>query len=126
MEDYDYTLRIRRAGFRILADGDAMARRRREAGRIGLAPRRLPRVEPQHWVRHYYSTRNHVFLMRSTFGRPDLARREAVRSVLRCAATWLRGPRHGFGWGRHVLRGLWDGYRGRLGRTLPLGSEKGL
>jgi hypothetical protein len=57
--------------------------------------------------------------MRRTFARPDLARREAARALARSLTAWGRGPGYGLRFGALQLRGVVDGYRGRLGRTVP-------
>lgn len=119
-EDPEYCLRVRRAGYRLWVDGELMRIYREAAGRIGLELRRA--VAPFHsadrlW-RRYYVTRNYIHVMRRTFNRPDLARREAARAVLRTMAAWRRGPGYALRFGRLQLRGLLDGYRGRLGCTV--------
>jgi len=119
-EDPEYCLRLRRAGYRLWVDGELMRTYRESAGRMGLELRRA--VTPAHsadrlW-RRYYVTRNYIHVMRTEFGRPDLARREAARSVLRALTAWRRGPGYGLRFGRLQLRGVVDGYRGRLGRTV--------
>jgi hypothetical protein len=63
-------------------------------------------------------TRNYIYRMTRTFGRRDLARREAVKAVGRSAASWLNGPRYGARYTSLQFRGVVDGYRGRLGRTV--------
>ena len=126
-EDYGYCLRVRRAGFRILCDGDLMRQRRDREGRTGFQPRRqaVPRGAKQALPRDYYTSRNYIHLMRRSFGRPDLARREAVRLVVKAAASWLRGPSYGLACTRLYLRALRDGYRDRMGATLDLAGSKG-
>lgn len=126
LEDYGYCLRLRRAGFRILLDGDFMAERRKAAGRAGYVPRSspVPRWNLRTLPRYYYSTRNHVYLMRRIFGRPDLARREVGRTLIRIVTSWRRGPRYGAVFSRTQLRALWDGFRGHMGRTLDLAGTK--
>lgn len=115
-----YCLRIAQAGYHIMVDGELMREYRTLAGRIDLVPRKsLVPLDPYHatW-RRYYVTRNYIFRMTRTFDRPDLARREAGKALLRSAASWARGPRYGARYSGHQLRGIVDGYRGRLGRTV--------
>lgn len=125
-EDYEYCLRVRRAGFRILCDGDLMRERRQRAGRMGYQPSRsaLPREARAALPRSYYTARNYIYLMRVTFERPDLARREAARLLVKSLASWLRGPGFGLACTRTYLRALWDGYRGSLGATQDLAGTK--
>ncbi|MGH9246587.1 MAG: glycosyltransferase, partial [Acidimicrobiales bacterium] len=115
-----YCLRIAKAGYRLMIDGDLMRRYRGHAGRLNLAPRRVtvPDEEYQAIWRRYYTTRNYVYRMIRTFDRPDLARRQVGKAVLRSALSWARGPRYGVRYTGLQLRGVIDGYRGRLGRTV--------
>jgi glycosyltransferase involved in cell wall biosynthesis len=123
-EEFEYCLRIRGAGYRLLVDGDMMKELRTRCGRLGRRAR--PRqIVPQHsydtiW-RRYYSTRNYIFAMKMTFGRPDLARREVFKAMARACMSWGHGPRYGTAFTTLQLRGIIDGYLGRTGRTvLPI------
>lgn len=120
LEEVEYCLRIRRAGLRLLVDGPLMHDHRRAAGRLGHAVRRSPLPpggEATSW-RRYYTTRNYVFMMGETFGRPDLARREVARALVRSAAGFVRGPRPGLALARLQLRAVRDARGGRMGRTV--------
>lgn len=118
-----FCLRMAQAGYRIMVDGDLMLEYRTLAGRLDLVRRKsIVPNDPYHatW-RRYYVTRNYIYRMTRTFDRPDLARREAGKALWRAGASWARGPRYGARYSHHQLRGIVDGYRGRLGRTvLPL------
>lgn len=118
--DPEYCLRLRRAGYRLWVDGELMRTYREAAGHLGRGRRRAlrPDVAADRLWRRYYVTRNYIHSMRRTFGRPDLARREAVRAIARALAAWGRGPAYGIRFGGLQLRGVIDGYRGRLGRTV--------
>jgi hypothetical protein len=73
--------------------------------------------------RRYYTTRNYIFLMRRTFDRPDLARREVVRALGRCATSISGGPAYAVHFTRHQLRGVRDGLAERMGATIaPSGT----
>jgi len=119
-EEPEFCLRLGRAGYRLLVDGDLMYEYRRIAGRINLKRKRAirPQVPIQSLWRRYYATRNYVFAMRTTFERPDLARREAAKALLRSVAAWGNGPRYGWKFSALQMRGLFDGYFGRLGRRV--------
>jgi glycosyltransferase involved in cell wall biosynthesis len=119
-EDPEYCLRLRRAGYRLWVDGELMRSYRELAGRMDLELRRSvrPANPPDRLWRRYYVTRNYIHMMRRTFGRPDLARREAAKALGRTVTAWGRGPRYGWEFGKLQLRGVVDGYRGRLGRTV--------
>jgi len=120
LEEIELCLRLRRAGLRLLVDGDLMRRYREDAGRLDLTVRRSPwRFWPVHTLwRRYYTVRNYIFLMRNTFGRPDLARREIGKAAARCLAGWVRGPRYGLALASYQILGVRDGLAGRLGRTI--------
>lgn len=118
----EYCLRIRRAGYRLLVNGPLMREHRERFGRTGLGSRArldlIPRY-PLHQIwQRYYRTRNYIYFMRRTFGRPDLARREAVKALVRCSTACLRGPSYAYRFAQLQLRGIVDGYRDRLGRTI--------
>ena len=119
-EDTAYCLRLRRAGYRLLVDGDLMREYRTQTGRIGYRKPGAPSMNAAigNMWRRYYVTRNYIFCMRTAFGRPDLARREAVRALGRSLYAWTHGPRYGYAYSRMALRGVRDGYTGRMGRTV--------
>ena len=123
LEDLELCLRLRRSGYRVLVDGDLMRTYRECTGRLNLEqPRAFRPHEPLSAVwRQYYSTRNYIFMMRETFGRPELARRRAVRVLAKVLTAWTRGPRYGALYSFLQLRAITDGFLGRLGqRVVPM------
>jgi GT2 family glycosyltransferase len=112
--EVEFGLRLRRAGYRIVANGELWKNRREASGRIGieLRPGRQSEVS---W-RRYYVIRNHIYMMQR-FGRWDLALKHALVQVLAKPAYTLAGnPRlavRGFWQG---LRASWDGWFGRMGK----------
>jgi hypothetical protein len=119
-DDLEYCLRIRAAGYRLLVPGDLMRECRSVSGRLGPRPRRsiLPRHSYNSIWRQYYSTRNYIFAMTTTFGHSDLARRELCRAIGRACLSWSRGLRYGSAFTALQLRGVVDGYLGHMGRTV--------
>jgi rhamnopyranosyl-N-acetylglucosaminyl-diphospho-decaprenol beta-1,3/1,4-galactofuranosyltransferase len=110
MEDVEYPLRARRAGFDVLAVDRDLARR----GHLGSAPGTAL------W-RGYYQSRNHV-RMALDFRSPTLifgclARqlRFMVASARARDRRWVRAKLR--------LRGVWDGLRGRMGRRVEPEAE---
>ena len=118
--DPEYCLRIRAAGHRLLVPGELLLEYRKVWNRLGLDVRRSvrPRPQPHQLWRRYYVTRNYIHMMRRRFDRPDLARREAVKAAFRSVMALLRGPRYARAFVPLQLRGVIDGYRSRLGRSV--------
>jgi hypothetical protein len=56
--------------------------------------------------------------MLEKFHRPDLARREALKAVMRSFWAWRLGLKKGAEFSCFELRGVLDGYLGRMGRTV--------
>lgn len=115
-----YSLQLAQAGYSMWIEGDLMMEYRRANDRLNHSTVRTLRPrDPLHAVwRRYYVTRNYIHHMLRTFERPDLARAEAMRALARSVASWSRGPRYGKTYATLQVRGVRDGYRGRLGRTV--------
>ena len=112
--EVEFGLRLRRAGYRIVANGELWKNRRELAGRCGveLHPSRQCQVS---W-RRYYVIRYHVYMMRR-FGRWDLALKHALIQIFaKPAYTLVRDPRLAIGGFWQGLRASWDGWFGRMGR----------
>ncbi|MBI1299290.1 glycosyltransferase [bacterium] len=116
----EYCLRIRRSGFRLIVDGEFMLQHRTVAGRENSTPKRslIPPYNFNNMWQRYYRTRNYIHMMRRTFHRPDLARREALKAMARTVTAWGKGPRYGLEFGQLQLQGVVDGYQDRMGRTI--------
>lgn len=119
-----FCLQVKRAGYRIMVSGDLMRDFRFYAGRLDLKATRgtIVPTTPEHaaW-RRYYVTRNYIHAMRQTFHEPRLARRQAAKALVHSATSWTRGPRFGARFTGMQLRGIVDGYLGRLGpRVAPV------
>jgi rhamnopyranosyl-N-acetylglucosaminyl-diphospho-decaprenol beta-1,3/1,4-galactofuranosyltransferase len=105
MEDIEYPLRVRKGGFDVLLlDRDLMQREH-----LGSAP------GTSLW-RGYYQARNHV-RMALDLRSPVLLLGCAGRQLWALASALLRPDQR---WKRVRLRvrGVWDGLRGKMGRTL--------
>jgi GT2 family glycosyltransferase len=118
LDDLEYCLRIKRAGYRLLVDGELMREYREKKGHLNWTPPRRPHRRYDNLWRQYYSTRNYIFAMRYTFGHPGLARRELLKAVARSCCSWGHGLRYGLAFSTLQLRGVVDGYLGRMGRTV--------
>jgi rhamnopyranosyl-N-acetylglucosaminyl-diphospho-decaprenol beta-1,3/1,4-galactofuranosyltransferase len=105
MEDVEYPLRARRAGFEVLVTNRDLM----ERVHLGSAPGKAL------W-RSYYQSRNHV-RMALDFRSPSLLFGCAARQV-RFMSAALRAPDRRWQRVRLRLRGVWDGLRGRMGRRV--------
>lgn len=119
-EEPEYCLRIRQSGLRLIVDGDLMKEYRALANRMNLPARKrfqLNRSYETLW-RQYYATRNYIYVMQNRFTRPDLARREVMKATARSLIGWRYGIRFGIRLGYVQVRAIFDGFRGRVGRTI--------
>jgi glycosyltransferase involved in cell wall biosynthesis len=120
-EEMEYSLRLRREGWRLLIDGERLMDYRRKNGRVGLSNRPRPGLAGAFpWIpwRQYYSTRNYIFMMRRCFNRHDLARKEVLKAVGRSVVGSLRGPYYCAALALLQARAIIDGYAGRMGRLV--------
>lgn len=118
--DLEYCLRIRRTRQRLLVDGNLMHEHRSRAGRLNLELKQslLPSRSYDSIWRNYYTTRSYIFMMTQIFQRSDLARRETLKAMGRILMSWKRGIKYGAAFTGYQLRGVVDGYLGRMGRTV--------
>ena len=116
-----YCLEAGRRGFRVMIDGDLLRVHRQKTGNLGATAQRNTVVSqiPEHALwRRYYVTRNYIYAMRRTFDEPRLARRMALRALAKSVLAFGRGARYGRRFTVMQVRGVIDGYRGRLGATV--------
>lgn len=115
-DDLDLGLRLRAAGWRLLAHGPRWRAERSRHGRLGDEPPPLERSSAP-W-RRYYSVRNLVHILHST-GHTTAAVRATVRGAIAAPArAVIRGRGRGWEEVSLGLRGARDGWRGRLGRRV--------
>jgi GT2 family glycosyltransferase len=121
-EDFEFCLRIRKAGFNMAVDAALFGEYARliHERRTAPPPVRGTLRPPADLWRQYYNSRNYIHFVRREFGSERLAAREALKALGRCLVSWRRGWRYGLQFSRMQLRGVADGYRDRLGvRVLP-------
>lgn len=124
-EEREYALRIRRAGYRIVASGDDFHARREQGGHLGKeVSGQVMRPASGLW-REYYSYRNQIYIHRTVLERAGHAWGVAGRALGKAALSYRRG----FGYGRRasglLLRAVWDGMTGRMGRRVEPVSKYG-
>jgi GT2 family glycosyltransferase len=118
LDDLDFGLRLRAAGYRVLVSGDLVRWAREFHGRLGRRqePARAS-VTRRPW-RQYYTLRNLIDILRRN-GQPVSALRvAATRGVGKAVVNTVRHPRHRDGTLCLSIRAVRDGWRGRLGRTV--------
>jgi GT2 family glycosyltransferase len=113
-EDWDFWLRMRSAGFRLMLDSDAL-RPEIYGNRRGFI--RQESLNGIAW-RGYYEARNFLELRRR-YGNPAWTRHHLIRSArrMKSAHSWPRRAA--------IAAGLVDGWRGHLGRN-PRFLDQGL
>lgn len=113
-DDLQYGLRVRSAGWRILVDGDRWAAVRAFYGRRSASSAQLrSMITPPNW-RGYYTNRNLIAIARQ-HGGPFAVIGAATMSLGRATqALTHRRWRYALS----ILRGIFDGLRGRSGRTV--------
>ena len=117
-EELDLGLRLRRAGWRLLVDGDELLRLRRRYGTTGGGVSRSGGTRrPEVPWRRYYSSRNLIRISRSHCSWVGVVR-VTVAPLARGLIDLIR-----FRPGSRALlwasiRGVVDGWRGRTGRTV--------
>lgn len=120
LEDFDFYCRVRERGFEVLVDAvsaRAVASEQTSFGRAGIQESRRPTNEHEVW-RQYYHFRNSVEMVRR-HGRPSWHLWQsayAVRHLLRASGSEERLA---------IVRGYWDGVRGRLGAHPRYGRSVG-
>ena len=120
-DDLEYGLRLRRAGFDVLADGDVW-RPRRENRATPYVGKTLTLGEPG-W-RRYYSVRNLIYILRRHHRTYAAARLTLVLGLLKPLANVVASPRLSMRHLRLNTAAAWDAWTGRMGRRVEPGSDR--
>jgi hypothetical protein len=114
--ELEFGLRLRRAGYELLAHGDLWLQRRKMWDRTNLTLQ-ASGICKVHWQK-YYRIRNYIWMM-ARFGRLDLSLRwAAIQCFGKPAYSFLRSPKTGVRGFLQAVAAASDGFRGRLGRTV--------
>jgi hypothetical protein len=120
LEDFDFFCRVRRGGFDVLVDAvsaRAVAEQQTSAGRVAALGQDRPTDEREMW-RSYYHARNSFHLARR-YGRPSWHLWHMAYSARHLQKATGNDER------KAILRGLWDGVRGRFGENPEYGRTVG-
>ena len=120
-DDLELGLRLGRAGYPLFSDGDLHRWARGAADRLGLEV--LPAsgyTSPPGW-RRYYSLRNQVWILRDHGLGRQAAQVALTQGLAKPARNALRQPRLAYEHARTNARAVRDGFRSRLGLTVPPG-----
>ncbi|HUY66361.1 MAG TPA: hypothetical protein VMV06_06050 [Acidimicrobiales bacterium] len=120
LEDVDFFCRIRKAGFAVLVDDIAarqVASQQTSAGREAAHRARRPTDAAEAW-RSYYHARNSFALARR-HGRPSWLAWNLAYSARHLQKARSRDERLA------IVRGFWDGVRGRMGEDPRYGRRVG-
>ena len=120
LEDFDFFCRVRQGSFEVVVDAvsaRAVADQQTSAGRAQVLRPHRPTDEHESW-RSYYHARN-SFLLARRHGHPSWHVWHLAYSARHLQKASGREER------RAILRGLWDGARGRFGENADYGRAKG-
>jgi GT2 family glycosyltransferase len=117
-EEYDYCLRLKRAGYRLIVDGNLMSEYRKLKNRINYKSKHNIIPSKDTIWRKYYTYRNLIYLMTYEYGKPTLT----LLYILNALAKGFTGFYHGFSFGinhfRMVLLAISDGLTKKIGKTI--------
>lgn len=122
-EELEYGLRLRSAGRRLYASGELWRREREAYGRQALDPRPARTVRVPSW-RDYYSTRNLVWILRRNRSHLGAARVALRRAIVKPLYSLPYQPRAALAHLALGIRATFDGYTGRMGRTVEPATSK--
>jgi len=121
IEEYDFCLRVKQHGFKVVVDREVFKNYRVSVGRLGLSDRAV-RVLPKESVlwRKYYSTRNLIYMLnnneKSRIGALNVSYRALIKSIF----GFKKGIKYGLLNASMELNGIVDGWSEKMGiRVLP-------
>lgn len=127
LEELEYGLRMRSAGYSLYAHGDLWRARREENQRLELAVRPSLRLRTGRYSsdwRRYYVLRNLIHILVASGHRGSAARVTIIRGVGKPVANLVLAPGRAVGELKVSVRACRDGWRGISGRTFePDGSR---
>lgn len=119
VEEYDFCLRVKHAGFKVIVNRSVFKAYRTLKGRMGFNSRAAA-VLPKKSVlwRRYYSTRNLIFLLTKSDRNLSGALHVSIRGLAKALAGFRKGIDYGMANAKMELRGILDGWKGKMGLTV--------
>jgi GT2 family glycosyltransferase len=119
-EDLDFSLSLKRAGFNIITSGDIHLKHRELAGRMRMSKKVQVKRNKESLWREYYSVRSLAYILlyrqKTFFGFMVFI----LRNLLKSFFVFKYGFKYGRKASYFILKGLFDGFFGRMGmRLLP-------
>ncbi len=116
MEEYEYCLRVKNAGFRVGINTAQCLAYRLKNHKYGL-PERPPATTPAKSVlwRKYYSTRNLLYLLAHTQPSRLGMLHVGIRAVVKAVVGFKKGYSYGYLNAQMELLGVWHGVTNRMG-----------
>lgn len=121
VEEYDFCLRVKKAGFKVIAHPRVFKSYRLFKGRMGLRER-APHVLPKASVlwRRYYSTRNLIYMLHKNENKINAALNVSIRAVGKMISGFRKGWNYGFQNAIMEIKAIYHGWTGQMGlRVLP-------
>jgi glycosyltransferase involved in cell wall biosynthesis len=122
LDDLDFGLRARRAGYRLVLSGELTHWAREFHGRLGVGATNASASMSQPPWRRYYTLRNLIDILRRHDRSLLAARVAATRGFGKATLHMVRHPRSGWPLFRLTARAVRDGWQGRLGRRVEPGG----
>jgi GT2 family glycosyltransferase len=114
--EVEYGLRLRQAGYKVLANGDAWHRLRESQGRLGICVHPSPRCLVT-WKK-YYSIRNYVYVMKRAGCWYFVAKQALIQCLLKPLYTAFRDRQTAVAGLRLAWTATMDGLTGKMGRRV--------
>ena len=123
-EELEFGLRLRRAGYQLYVQGEAWHQHRERLGLLAVRKQPSRALAPGPSWKRYYSIRNLIYILRSSGRSAAAVRVTATSAVGKPLANLPLTPRRAVRYLKLGLRASWDGWHGRLGRTIEPRAPK--
>ncbi|WP_034888142.1 glycosyltransferase [Gillisia sp. Hel_I_29] len=118
-EEFEFLQRLKLKGFRIVVKGNSLLKHRVHSNRLNINSTRslVPKKSISNLKRDYYSYRNLIYMLNNTFDKKKLAKKIALRALIKIPFGYLKGWKYGTENSKFMLNAVMDAYRRKLGKT---------